>query len=179
MSQAFDPLVLDTTLWNFATDKFVKATLRADGIEMPVSPVNVPHIANGIYVLYDPLNIFFPDNINHVSIVYSVYHDAAFTQRSLVHAPDSEHYTKDNPIPGGDPNLIKKINQLIDIVTSHDVNSQVVGVIEDDVILVGTVMPDDAIGAVFDDVVLTGFVLDNNDPVGNIFDESDLIGTID
>jgi len=178
MSQPFDPITLDLVLWDYSPDMHVRAILEADGLTQPISPVVIPHKSSGRYVLYDPPNIYFPDNVSHYAITYEVFKDSGFTQRSLTHAPYMEHYTKDNPIPGGDPEVIEKLNQVIDIVTSHDVNSQIVGVLQEEFELVGVVMPEDVIGVAFDDITLVGLVLDEGDTGGDIFDNDDLTGTI-
>jgi hypothetical protein len=174
MAQTFDTLVLDFQLFNFATDKFVLAIVRADGVEIDWSPMPVPHVANGKHIKIDPGVIFFPENTQHLSIDYEVFDDAAYTIRSIQHSPGSEHYVLDNPIVGGDPILIEKINQLIDIVTRHDNNSQLFGLVGDEVEIIGQTIEDNIFGLINGDVELVGFVTDN-DSIDDTVDDKDTI----
>lgn len=177
MAQIFDIIALDVQLWDYATDKYIRARVYADGNEMPYSPVFVPHKNSGYYFRVDS-EIFFPENTQHLSIVYEIYADAGFNTLSRRHAPVSEHYVKDNPVVGGDPEVIRKINQLIDIVTSHDVNSQIIGEISETFALEGFVVEEDVVGLLYDDPVLEGVVLDSE--LGSaINDNDDISGTLE
>lgn len=178
MAQPLDPIALDVQLWDYATDKYVRARVYADGFEMPYSPIAIPHKELGYYFLFDSA-IFFPENTQHFSIVYEIYKDSSFTQLSKRHAPFSEQYTFDRP-PSliSDPNILKKLNQIIDIVTSHDVNSQILGEIEQDFALVGHVIQEEVIGVLYDDLILEGIVLDSSiDSL--ISDNDDIDGTLE
>lgn len=177
MSQAFDPIVLDVVLWDYNPNKFVRATLEADGVVLTLRP-NIPHRQDGKYTLYQPTVYFFPENTNHLSITYEIFDDSSFTTRSVRHAPANEHYTLDNPISGTNPELINKLNQIIDIVTSHDLNSQIIGIVQDEITLIGEVVIEDVIGQVFDNVTLVGIVIEEDAIQGSLFADDDLTGII-
>lgn len=71
------PILLNVQLDDGATDKFVRATLRdADGNTLPESPVQLSHVANG---LYTDESVSMPDT-QQVTAQYEVFLDSGFTQ---------------------------------------------------------------------------------------------------
>lgn len=170
-----DPLQFNLTLWDFAEDMFVQAVVYADNVRMPYSPITIPHKEDGHYYLKDEANYFFPDNTLEVTIVYRVFHDAAFTERSYTHAPANYTYLLTKPISD---EIEDKIDKIIDIVTSHPLTSQIIGYVEaESDLLTGYVIPDDIVGYVEEDSDLIGFLtdtelegkLDNDDDVEGFF----------
>lgn len=91
MAQAGDPLYFEATLGDRATDKFVRAIVRADGIIIWPA-LNIPHSANGTYILRDPNTYVFPDNTFEVTITYDVFSDAGFTSRIKKYKPGKDTY---------------------------------------------------------------------------------------
>lgn len=157
MAQPYDFIALDVTLWDGDPSKFVRAWVRVDGTLMPYSPVELVHIGQGQYYKADP-EIIFPLNTFHMTAVYEIFNDENFTQKSKSHAISSEHYVLDRPQVGGDPLLMEKLNEIISIVTSHDLNSQIVGEISEAFSLDGYVVEDDLVGWVKDEEVIVGYV---------------------
>jgi hypothetical protein len=82
---------LDITLWDGAPDKYVKATIKADGVETAYSPVALVHIGLGQYYM-EAFDIIFPELAEHVSIVYEIFTDNAYSIKSNQHSTVSEHY---------------------------------------------------------------------------------------
>lgn len=177
MAQPLEPLFLDLTLFDFDDLKFVKATIKADGIELGASPISVPNITGGNYFFQD-LALVFPTGRFEVITLYEVFDDAAFLTRSKKHAPAKDTLRLTTLPPGGDPAIIEKINQLIAIVTSHDLNSALVGTVEMESNIVGFIIPDVVIGLVPDDINLVGIAL-NNELIGFVDQNNELIGFVE
>ena len=142
---------------------------------LPNLPFDVPHLELGYYFGADPL-LFFPTSTFHLSMVYEIWNDAGYTVKSNSHAPVVEHYSKADTSVGIDPELLDKLNQIIDIVTSHDVNSQIIGEMFDDTELDGIVLENDVMGYLFDEQVLTGIVVE--DTIGGLVDDGDNLSGI-
>lgn len=74
-----DSFTVAVTLEGGETDLYVKAILKdSDNLELPFSPLAVPHRHNGLYLTRK----IYPDT-DFVSIVYEIYKDAAFTEPAL------------------------------------------------------------------------------------------------
>lgn len=93
--QVGDPIVLTLTLWDRNETKFVKVILSGDGVDLPESPVSVPHNVSGEYYKIDKNNLTFPDDVFEVKASYFVYDDAGFTTLSNDYAPAEDKYRLD------------------------------------------------------------------------------------
>lgn len=87
-------------LEDFATDKYVRATIRnAAGAEVTGSPVDLTHVADGYYsgVLAMPA----------VPVVVQciVYTDALYTVKSDAHGPSTERFEPDAEASGGSSSI--------------------------------------------------------------------------
>lgn len=80
MAVVGDLIFLDYQLHDYTTDKFVRATIKADGVEIITSPVPVPHVVDGAHFFKHP-DLVFPSDTSEVSILYSVYSDSGLTNR--------------------------------------------------------------------------------------------------
>lgn len=175
MAQVNDQISLDLTLWDGDPNKYVRAWVRADGVLLPESPVSMPHIGLGQY--FENSTITFPENTTHLSILYEVFNDAGFITKSTFHSQASESYELSvGGTAGLDQELLDKLNQIIDIVTSHDSSSQIVGLISDSYPLKGYVLEDDAVGFISGVDELVGYVLTEDQMNGIVADDADLDG---
>ena len=172
-----DPLQFLLTLWDFAEDLFIQAVVYADGVELPFSPVTIPHKENGTYYLKDGTTYKFPIYANEVAIVYRVFRDNGFTELSVSHSPADEKYFLDKAPVSGE--LDDKLDKIIDIVSSHGLTTQVIGYIDDDNEPInGYVVIEDIIGYVDDHGALIGYVVDEEAVNGEISDD-DMVGFFD
>jgi hypothetical protein len=63
-------------LYDGATDKYVKATIRGDdGIEISGSPLSCAHLSAGLYQNY---SLTMPSGTDFITIEYKVYTDSGF-----------------------------------------------------------------------------------------------------
>lgn len=173
------PIFLSLTLFDRDTTKFVRAKIFADGIEIAESPISVPHAGNGTYQLFDEEVLVFPDDVFTTRIVYDVFNDAGFTDKSVKHGPAEDIFVIVRPsLIGLDPRLEQKLNNILSVVTSHDLNSGLQGLIDDDdKVLLGEVIPDEVIGVIADDKELIGLVTDS-EVTGDLEGDTDLTGNL-
>lgn len=129
MATVLEEIVLDVTLWDGAGDKYVKATIKGDGIEVIYSPVVLPHIGLGQYLKTDS-SIVFPANIKHLSIVYEVFSDNAYSIKSNQHSNATEHYllTEGDSLELIDTinkamNELRKVNIEVDMMEEESVQA--------------------------------------------------------
>jgi len=173
-----DPIFLMATLYDRDPTKFVRARLFADGVEMAESPIDVPHFQQGIYQFYDPENLKFPSGVFALHVLYTTYNDVGYSDRSVRHAPGEDLYVLTRPsVIGLDPRLEQKLDDIINIVTAHDLNSGLDGFVDTPDTLVGEILPDEVDGFVDDDSELTGFVEDE-ELDGGLDPDSELDGTL-
>ena len=167
---------LDLQLFDGATDKFVRAFLNdKDGNPYTPASVDLSHANNG---LYKHFSLTYPD-IPQLTATFKVFDDSGFTQESINHAEALDTFEIDSSITN--QTILDKMNQVIDIVTSHDVNSQIIGIVQEQLTLTGIVVEDDVTGVVLDDLILIGVVVDSDSDVlsGTITNETTLIGEIE
>lgn len=110
---------LDVTLWDGAVDKYVKATIKADGIATGYSPVALVHIGQGQYYM-EAVDIIMPEDVAHLSIVYEIFTNNIYTIKSNQHSTVSEHYLPaeavDTEIPILPPDIVDRVEDLLDQV---------------------------------------------------------------
>jgi hypothetical protein len=148
MATVGDPIHLDFQLHDFSTDKFVKAKITADGVEIPLSPINVPHVGDGSHFFMDTSTLIFPAGVKEIAITYSVYRDVLLTDRIKCYGVGRDSYRLSNAGNSIEDSINDSINKIIDIVSSHDLNSQLVGFVEEDYIISGEVIIDEVVGYV-------------------------------
>ena len=167
MAQVGDTIYLDYQLHDYSTDKYVRATIKADGIEMSVSPILVPHVGDGAHFYANNAILSFPSNTDEVAITYSVYSDAGLTNRLKRYGAARDSYRLTNVTATTDPSLVDKINQLANVFNSKE-------------IAISIVEKDEIISAYIDDSEIVGDVVDVNEVLlAEIFDsEPTVIGEI-
>ena len=166
MSLVGDPLILDLTLFDFVDDKFVRATIDADGVPLAVSPVTVPNVGNGRHFLFDAINVVFPENRLETIITYEVFNDALFTERSKKHAPAKDKYLLSQAPEQTNPDLLARLDRIISLISELKVLD---GVIEEDEID-GTIEIPEVEGSIDDSIELQGDVVPDNEISGLIND---------
>jgi hypothetical protein len=174
-----DPIILSVSLYDQAPDMYVRAILRADGIVMPQSPINLVHIGNGTYFYKNLSTLIFPTNTFDVRVQYIVYDDSNYTTASVRYETAEDIFRLSTSVPYDSPQLIEKIDNLISIVSSHDLNSEIVGEIVDSFELLGAVQDEDVVGYLDDQVNLIGDVLDESQIDGTMSEEQILEGLFD
>lgn len=92
MAVVGDTIFLDYQLHDFSTDKFVRAVVKADGVEIGISPVAMPHVGDGAYFFSNPSTLTFPENTSEIAITYTVFKDALFTERLKKYGAGRDNY---------------------------------------------------------------------------------------
>jgi len=151
------PLMLLTE--NRATDRVVRARIYdAVAVEIAGSPVNVAHLADGTY--FDN-SLAMPDT-DHITVEYDVFDGPGFTNVSVDLLPDNERFDRD---------------RLQEVVKMENKATDLVGVVEPDIILEGVIESDDLIG-IIEDEDLAGAVAGDSELVAES-EEGDLTGTVE
>lgn len=95
MLRVGDPIPLSAVLWDQSDSKFVRAyAFSADNQPMPWSPVGVPNRGRG---LYEENSFTMPDT-DHVTVVYEIYDDALFLNRSCEYMVGGERFDRDEDL---------------------------------------------------------------------------------
>lgn len=92
MPRLGETVKLGLQLFNGATDKYVRATLRNFDESVTYPTVNLTHVANGLYVA----NGFVMPNSNTVTCQYAVYDDNGYSVPSVDHTIESETFELDD-----------------------------------------------------------------------------------
>ena len=172
--QINDKIRLEITLESEKSDKYIKCILRNNGVEMDQSPVALLHKSDAFYY-YENDNLRVPVGAKSISAEFIIYDDAAMTKIS-----EEDHRTMDifKIDPTSDISIINdKLNQIISVVTAHDLNSGIVGLIkENEDKLIGEVYDDGVIGYIEENKVIIGYVIDNEELRGSIEEDNNIIG---
>ena len=118
-AQPNDPLFLDITLEKFKPGDpvpFCRAIVKADGIALSFSPVNVPHIGGGSFFKKDPAIIKFPENRFEVSILYEFFNEAGFLTKSNKHGNEGKDYRLGKAPLNTNPDLIKRLDTILSLI---------------------------------------------------------------
>lgn len=149
-----EKIPLDLVLWDGAENKYVKAIIRSGSHEISGSPVAVPHNSFGHYY-FSRSSLVVPDGSKFISIEFIVYNDVAMTIESGAHERAMDIYEIDqDPSSSG---VSEKLDQIIEIVTSHGLNNRIVGYVSTDHIH-GVVVDEELEGKISKDFVLTGYI---------------------
>jgi len=166
-----DPIELDIVLFDFDDSKHVRAQVDADGVPLAGSPFTVPNVGNGRYFLIDMNNLTFPNDRFEVNILYEVFNDAGFTDRSKKHGPSRDNYRLDQAPQNTNPDLLRRLDRIIALISELKVLD---GEFLDEV-LEGQVIPNEVSGNMDEDTELIGVVV-TEDQISGLLSDSDLEG---
>ena len=167
-----DPIELTLVLEDLNDGKYVQAFLQADGVDYG-SPIPVPNIGRGKYFYKSP-SLLFPVNVFEICAEFIVYDDPAFTIVSEEYTAEEDIYqlTRTNS-----EEIMDKLNEIEGIVLSHDLNSSIIGEVDEDVDITGEIPDMDLIGEISDlDVVGE---LEEDELAGEIQEDIPIIGELE
>lgn len=180
MPNVGDTLALSLQLFDSATDKFVRGTLRDDaGADLGASPASLTHDSNGNYT---NSTVTMPAGTDYVTVTYEVFDDALFTTPSADHGSAID--TFDLSIPSSEIlDCLTTIKDALDalelIVNGIAQVGDVLAVVTDGDPLVATVSDDQVIARVLDEDTQQSVVA-TDEPTGlNLSDEDQIISTVE
>jgi len=168
--QLGEKIPLFLLLENREVDKVVKATIRkADGTEIPSSPVTVPHLANGEYFLD---SLVMP-NSQSIMVIYDVFDGPGFTNPSDIF-PVDERFGFEEGFDG------TQIFAGSDILTGQIESETLTGVVaEATETLSGVINDQENISGEITDDVLAGTLEDDKDTISGKINEDTLDGVLE
>lgn len=178
MAVVGDIIFLDYQLHDYSTDKFVRAVIKADGVEIGISPVDVPHVGDGAHFFSNPAILTFPENTSEIGITFMVFKDVGYTERLKRYGAGRDNYrlviaevTVDNS------EIEEKLDLIIALSHASASNIELVGIVYEAEELVGLALDNVLVGFVDTGIELVGFVEDN-ELIGFVVDDSTVVGTI-
>lgn len=163
-----DKIPLNLQLSDDDTGLFPQVTLKDDtGSDLPDSPVDLSHVGGGLYV---DSNVDFP-TVDRVFAQYRIYNDAGHTTKAKKHpATVLDVFYRDR--------VQEKIDNLL---ASSLPGEQLSGTLIDDGLLLGFIedSQDDLVGVIEDNNELIGTLLDPDTLSGILESGGELVGVIE
>ena len=171
-----DEIPLRLQLWDGAVDKYVRAFMYADGTSMSGSPFELPHFAQGKYT-YKDAALTYPTNIDEVCAIFIVYNNNTFTEESKCHERSLDIYRTgiDADIAGSIDEIKILITELITLVSNQSSSAEIVGLVDAEDLLIGSIFDDEILGLVTSDEI-EGLVSEGDEIYGYISESDGIVG---
>jgi hypothetical protein len=163
-----DKIPLSLVLWDGNNSMFIKAIIRDGKHELQGSPVFIPYNNLEKQYFYKSADLVVPDGAKIITIEYIVYTDLELTNESPLYQRSQDIYEVLQAPSQSEIN--DKLDNIINIVTSHGLNDILVGSVSTDT-LVGVVLDEELEGVMFNDDCIIGIAYDDK-LVGFGFDDT-------